>query len=91
MSIDTHWSARLDTLLAYLAGAPPGFVGTRDGWQITTIGGGANNLLYRVRGDEGDLAMKFVMRDARDRAGREYHALRAPGRGSGGRAPSAAP
>ena len=45
-------------------------------WHIAPISGGANNLLYRVSGLEGKFAIKFTMRDARDRAGREYEALR---------------
>ncbi len=45
------------------------------GWQITPITGGANNLLYRAKSSEGDFAIKFCMRDQRDRAGREYDSL----------------
>ncbi len=37
--------------------------------------GGANNLLYRIVGEAGDFAVKFTVRDERDRAGREYAAL----------------
>jgi len=44
-------------------------------WQIERIRGGANNVLYRVTSEEADLAVKFTIRDARDRAGREYGAL----------------
>lgn len=47
------------------------------GWQIERVTGGRNNLLYRVRGHGLDLACKFTIRDARDRAGREYAALHA--------------
>lgn len=46
-------------------------------WQITRIAGGRNNLVYRVSGPRGDLALKFTVRDERDRAGREYDALTA--------------
>jgi aminoglycoside phosphotransferase (APT) family kinase protein len=47
------------------------------GWQITPTAGGANNLVYRAtrRGD--DYAVKFTLRDERDRAGREFAALSA--------------
>ena len=45
------------------------------GWGITPTMAGWNNLLYRVTGPGGDLVIKFVIRDRRDRAGREYHAL----------------
>src|SRR5688572_11421588 len=47
-----------------------------EGWEITPIGGGANNRLVRVTTETDDFAVKFAIRDARDRAGREYHALR---------------
>jgi aminoglycoside phosphotransferase (APT) family kinase protein len=43
--------------------------------RITPIAGGWSNLLYRVTGPLGDLAIKFTVRDRRDRAGREYHAM----------------
>ena len=45
------------------------------GWRITRVTGGWNNLLYRATNDACDLAIKFTLRDARDRAGREYNAL----------------
>ncbi|MBS3785024.1 MAG: aminoglycoside phosphotransferase family protein [Anaerolineae bacterium] len=47
------------------------------GGRISRVAGGWNNVLYRVTGPWGDWAVKFTMRDRRDRAGREYHALRA--------------
>jgi hypothetical protein len=47
------------------------------GWRIQQIGGGRNNLLYHADGPGGDFAIKFTIRDKRDRAGREYAALRA--------------
>jgi thiamine kinase-like enzyme len=47
------------------------------GWRIQRIGGGRNNLLYHSDGPGGDFAVKFTIRDKRDRAGREYAALRA--------------
>jgi aminoglycoside phosphotransferase (APT) family kinase protein len=45
------------------------------GAEITRITGGWSNLLYRVTGPLGDLAVKFTVRDSRDRVGRELHAL----------------
>jgi aminoglycoside phosphotransferase (APT) family kinase protein len=44
-------------------------------WQIEPVTGGRNNLLYHVRSEHGDYAVKFTMRDDRDRAGSEYRAL----------------
>jgi hypothetical protein len=46
-------------------------------WQIAGVPGGQNNLLYRATSARGDLAVKFVIRDERNRAGREYGALTA--------------
>lgn len=37
-------------------------------WQITRITDGRNNLVYRASGPRGDLALKFTVRDERDRA-----------------------
>lgn len=62
-------------LLDHLATAAPAAATRWQHWRITPVTGGANNLLYRATGDAGDLAVKFTIRDARDRAGREYHAL----------------
>lgn len=45
------------------------------GWEVSPVSGGRNNLLYRAVCDGRDLAVKVTRRDARDRAGREYHGL----------------
>jgi thiamine kinase-like enzyme len=47
------------------------------GWKVTRIEGGANNLLYRAAREREDLAVKFCIRDERDRAGREFSTLTA--------------
>jgi len=44
-------------------------------WHVQRITGGWNNLLYRATNAAHDLAIKFTIRDERDRAGREYDAL----------------
>lgn len=44
-------------------------------WQFARANGGANNLVYRAAGPDGTFAVKFCVRDERDRAGREYEAL----------------
>ncbi len=62
-------------LLQHLDAARPQSPATWRGWIITPITGGANNLLYRVSSEAGDYAVKFMLRDARDRAGREAAAL----------------
>ncbi len=46
-------------------------------WRIARINGGWNNLIYRATSPMGDVAIKFTIRDWRDRAGREYGALHA--------------
>ena len=61
--------------LDYLAGGDHQADGQWRGWRFARVGGGQNNLLYRASGPRGDLAVKFTMRDWRDRAGREYDAL----------------
>lgn len=45
-------------------------------WYIRPILGGANSLLYHLSGPSGDFAVKVSRRDKRDRAGREYRALK---------------
>src|SRR3954469_9309531 len=50
-------------------------------WRITRVAGAGNNLLFRATSSTHDLAIKFTIRDARDRAGREYTSLLAPQRG----------
>ena len=44
-------------------------------WTIVRIDGGLNNRLFRATGPTADVAVKFTLRDARDRAGREWAAL----------------
>ncbi|MXX24071.1 MAG: aminoglycoside phosphotransferase family protein [Caldilineaceae bacterium SB0668_bin_21] len=44
-------------------------------WEIHPICGGMNGRVFRASGLEGDVAVKFTVRDRRDRAGREWAAL----------------
>ena len=62
-------------LLDYLATWPED--GRFQSHTIQKIGGGANNILYKVSGEDGDLAVKFTLRDGRRRAWREFQALQA--------------
>ncbi|MCU0497834.1 MAG: aminoglycoside phosphotransferase family protein [Anaerolineae bacterium] len=63
-------------LLAALDQRPPTAPLQWDGWTITPIIGGANNRLYQAQHTDGDAyAIKFTLKDSRDRAGREYTAL----------------
>lgn len=64
-------------LLDHLAGGDHQTDGQWQGWRFARVGGGQNNLLYQAGGPLGDLAIKFTMRDWRDRAGREHTALSA--------------
>jgi aminoglycoside phosphotransferase (APT) family kinase protein len=67
--------ALLLSLLDHLAAhAPTGSSVWRE-WQIGSVSGGRNNLLYRAKSQHGDFAVKFTIRDDRDRAGSEYRAL----------------
>jgi aminoglycoside phosphotransferase (APT) family kinase protein len=67
----------LQSLVAHLAELKDQACSDWQDWQVRPIAGGWNNLLFRATGPLGDLAIKFTIRDARDRAGREYQALRA--------------
>ena len=69
-------SAELFALLDYLA-ATPQPAASWQSWQLASIVGGANNRLIRATGPAGDFAIKWTLRDARDRAGREWTALKA--------------
>ena len=46
-------------------------------WRVTPINGGANNLIYRATSGDMDVAVKFMLRDERGRAEREFLALTA--------------
>jgi aminoglycoside phosphotransferase (APT) family kinase protein len=68
-----------DSLLAvldYLDATPPQAAQAWREWRIAPIVGGANNLLYHVTNDRAAYAVKFTIRDERNRAQREYDALR---------------
>lgn len=67
----------LEPLIDHLSGGPffqPHYV---HGWKVTPVTGGANNLIYRATDASTDLAVKFTLRDARNRAEREFLALTA--------------
>jgi aminoglycoside phosphotransferase (APT) family kinase protein len=67
-------------LLTYLAETRPTQPLTWQSWQIAPVTGGANNLLYHVtnlNNPTEDFAVKFTVRDTRNRATREFHALTA--------------
>jgi aminoglycoside phosphotransferase (APT) family kinase protein len=65
----------LTGLLHHLSAIPQLTWYTWQEWVITPILGNANNRLYRVTSVEGDYAVKFTVRDSRNRAQREYAAL----------------
>jgi len=73
MIADPSLLALLDTLA--VAGASPPV--RWEGWTIMPVTGGRNNRLLRATRQHHDLAIKFTLRDATNRASREYHALRA--------------
>ncbi len=68
--------AELRPLIAHLAAHPPSTAIRWEAWQVRPVSGGSNNLLYRATGPADDYAIKFTRADARDRAGREWDALR---------------
>ncbi len=65
----------LRPVLSYLDGASILEECSWQGWTILPVSGGANNLIYRLRGYGRDCALKFTIRDVRRRAWREYQAL----------------
>lgn len=67
----------LVALLDYLDTASPQAPQRWREWSISPISGGANNLLYRATDASADYAVKFTVRDDRNRAMREYAALTA--------------
>jgi hypothetical protein len=62
-------------LLDHLAGREGQRAGNWQGWQIASIAGGRNNLLYRATSPRSDLVCRFTVRDAKDQTGREHGAL----------------
>lgn len=62
-------------LLAHLATWPQN--GRFQKYAYQQIGGGANNILYKVSGEDGTFAVKFTLRDGRRQAWREFQALTA--------------
>ena len=68
---------KLEPLTDYLAAGPYSHPHNFGNWRVTPVNGGANNLLYRATSAEADVAVKFTLRDARNRAEREFLALTA--------------
>ncbi len=64
----------MEQLLAHLVTWP--LDGRFQPYAYQKISGGANNILYKVRGEDGTYAVKFTLRDGRRRAWREFQALR---------------
>jgi aminoglycoside phosphotransferase (APT) family kinase protein len=62
-------------LLAQLSGTAVSHPRVIDGWLVSPLVGGTNNLLYRSTNAESDVVIKWCIHDARQRAMREYAAL----------------
>lgn len=67
----------LSTLINHLASGISSQPHRFHGWLVTPVKGRANNLIYRATAANADVAVKFTLRDARNRAEREYLSLRA--------------
>ncbi|MFZ9858274.1 MAG: phosphotransferase family protein [Roseiflexaceae bacterium] len=65
----------LRALLAQLSGTAVPHTCVIDGWQVSPLVGGTNNLLYRATNADDDVVIKWCIRDYRRRAMREYAAL----------------
>jgi thiamine kinase-like enzyme len=72
-----HDPAPFLPLLDHLGSSTAVVEGEWGDWCITRVAGAGNNLLFRATSGAHDLAIKFTIRDERDRAGREYAALMA--------------
>ncbi len=72
---DQALARHLAPLLEKLVAAAPATAQEWTDWIVKPIPGGANNLLYRASGAAGDFAVKFTIRDSRERAKREFCAL----------------
>ena len=75
MEIDAESEEALRDLIRHLS-AVPSASEAWNGWQTQQIHEGGNNQLFRATSDQSDFAIKFTIRDERDRAGHEYAALR---------------
>ena len=76
--MQTQWEndgAVFSPLIEYVASEPHLVKPHWHDWHITRMTGGMNNILYRATNGEHDVAIKWVIRDDRDRAGREYAAM----------------
>ncbi len=67
----------LSLLIDHLAGGTSPQPHRFHNWLVTLVKGGANGLIYRATDASADVAVKFTLRDARNRAEREFLALRA--------------
>ena len=76
MEIHAEYEETLRDLIRHLS-AGPSASETWNGWQTQQIHEGGNNQLFRATSGQSDFAIKFTIRDERDRAGHEYAALRA--------------
>ncbi|MAS35889.1 MAG: hypothetical protein CL610_17910 [Anaerolineaceae bacterium] len=65
----------LQPLLQHLAQHKPVTAEAWQGWQIEPVHGGSNGLVYHISGSDESFAVKFTLRDSRNRAMREYQAL----------------
>ena len=74
-TLAAHDPAPFLPLLDHLASSAAVADGEWREWRIARVAGAGNNLLFRATSATRDLAIKFTIRDQRDRAGREYAAL----------------
>jgi thiamine kinase-like enzyme len=72
---DSHHKPPFLPLLDHLGTTAAPTDGEWRNWRVTRVSGAGNNLLFRATSAAYDLAIKFTIRDERDRAGREYAAL----------------
>lgn len=71
----TDQTEQLKPLLHYLDTKKISTQGQFQKWEYERIFGGYNNILYRVNFGKKFFAIKFTIKDERNRAWREYHSL----------------
>ena len=77
MNLRSEQEAHLRLLLHHLESTNQPNDASYQDWQITRLGGGANNQLFRAKHALGDFVVKFTIRDDRNRAEHEFQALSA--------------
>lgn len=75
-AMDDQSTVKYNDLIQFLADHMPAGISQHKAWQIERINHGTNNTVYRAKDEKQDLAIKFMKRDNRNRAERQFDGLR---------------